>query len=259
MPGCPGLLIAQELAIEPSPTFPFLESQCQRAQLGANFHLAREDLPFARPCLACGVGGVYRRANLLCQMRNRADFRFFVSRFAAPALGAVRLRARTPFGVIWGVFTSGQDFGCHGLHAQSQGLGAAGMPGPCGKPLVARPGTVPGLTASALSGGQAEPVPRFAFLPVWAGAIGAIPAGSFPIASLTRGGDTSASAAGQLALFGSTLAPALSGSKLSPVLSGSRLVPALSSSWDRGCAPGAPYADGDSPSGTEKALEAWKS
>jgi len=42
-PNCLGL------AIEPSPTFPFLESQCQRAQLGVNFHLAREAQPPARP------------------------------------------------------------------------------------------------------------------------------------------------------------------------------------------------------------------
>src|SRR5215831_1855599 len=81
LPDCSGLPIARELAIEPPPTFPFLESQCQRAQLGANSHLAREATPSARPCLTRGVGGVYRRANLLCQMRNRADFRFFVSRF----------------------------------------------------------------------------------------------------------------------------------------------------------------------------------
>jgi hypothetical protein len=84
LPDFSGLLIAQELAIEPPPTFPFLESQCQRAQLGANFHLAREATPFARPCLTSGVGGVYRRVNLLCQMRNRGEFRFFVNRFAHP-------------------------------------------------------------------------------------------------------------------------------------------------------------------------------
>src|SRR6185369_1979792 len=81
-PDFSGHLIAQVLAIEPSPTFPFLESQCQRAQLGANFHLAREATPPARACLTSGVGGVYRRADLLCQMRNRREFRFFVNRFA---------------------------------------------------------------------------------------------------------------------------------------------------------------------------------
>src|SRR3974390_3549576 len=36
-------------ATEPPPTFPFLESQCQRAVSGTNFHHAREATPPARP------------------------------------------------------------------------------------------------------------------------------------------------------------------------------------------------------------------
>jgi len=36
------------VAIEPPPTFPFLESQCQRAPLDVNFHHAREATPPAR-------------------------------------------------------------------------------------------------------------------------------------------------------------------------------------------------------------------
>ena len=48
---------------------------------GANFHLAREATPPARAGLGGGVGGVYRRASKLCQMRNRLKFRFFVNDF----------------------------------------------------------------------------------------------------------------------------------------------------------------------------------
>jgi hypothetical protein len=44
------------LAIEPPPTFPFLESQCQRAPLDVNFYHAREATPIARQ-VARGVGG----------------------------------------------------------------------------------------------------------------------------------------------------------------------------------------------------------
>ena len=75
--------LAIKLAIEPPPTFPFLESQCQRALLSVNFHHAREAIPPARQSLTGGVGAVYRRAFLPCQMRNERKFCFFVSSFAS--------------------------------------------------------------------------------------------------------------------------------------------------------------------------------
>ena len=42
LPDCSGLPIARELAIEPPPTFPFLESQCQRAAFEREFFILPE-------------------------------------------------------------------------------------------------------------------------------------------------------------------------------------------------------------------------
>jgi hypothetical protein len=53
-----------QAGIEPPPTFPFLESQCQRAISGANFNSARTLPPFARtvlrPAWAAYIGGQFR-------------------------------------------------------------------------------------------------------------------------------------------------------------------------------------------------------
>jgi len=157
LPDFSGHLIAQVLAIEPSPTFPFLESQCQRAQLGANFHLAREALPLARPCLTSGVGGVYRRVNLLCQIRIDANFAFFrtASEKASHTLAAcANARRRAAYGRHLHLIK-------HVPHRSGQ----------CPDLLCAfcdRPSAEPGssgvlaLSASARGGGHGEPVPRFA-------------------------------------------------------------------------------------------------
>ena len=75
--------LSPDVAIKPPPTFPFLESQCQRANSDVNFHHAREATPPARQCPAGGVGAVYRRVLLPCQTGNRAVFAFF-TRVAEP-------------------------------------------------------------------------------------------------------------------------------------------------------------------------------
>ena len=75
--------LSPDVAIKPPPTFPFLESQCQRAFSDVNFHLARETTPPARQGPAGGVGAVYRRVLLPCQTGNRAAFAFFGARRAA--------------------------------------------------------------------------------------------------------------------------------------------------------------------------------
>src|SRR5690349_3752398 len=77
--------LASDVATEPPPTFPFLESQCQRALSDVNFHHAREATPPARQCPAGGVDGVYRRVFLPCQTGNRAVFAFFYRRRSTTA------------------------------------------------------------------------------------------------------------------------------------------------------------------------------
>src|SRR6476620_9430206 len=77
--------LASDVATEPPPTFPFLESQCQRAISDVNYHHAREATPPARQCPAGGVGAVYRRGFLPCQTGNRAGFAFFCRHRAEPA------------------------------------------------------------------------------------------------------------------------------------------------------------------------------
>ena len=62
---------------KPPPTFPFLESQCQRAVSGTNFHHARDATPPARLCPAGGVGAVYRRPIGACQTEKNGKFVFF--------------------------------------------------------------------------------------------------------------------------------------------------------------------------------------
>ena len=158
MPDFSGHLIAQVLAIEPSPTFPFLESQCQRAQLGANFHLAREALPPARPCLTSGVGGVYRRATLRCQIRNRREFRFFVSRFAGASQGLAA------YANTWRPVAYGRRL--HLIkHVSRTTIQRSDLVCACCDRRDAEPGSSGVLGfSSARSGGQGEPVPRFALL-----------------------------------------------------------------------------------------------
>jgi hypothetical protein len=94
-----------ELAIEPPPTFPFLESQCQRAHFGVNFHHARKTTPPARSSPTGGVGAVYRRAVSPCQMRNFEFFAFF--REASDRLCRLGVRRRehsSPCGAQRGSF-----------------------------------------------------------------------------------------------------------------------------------------------------------
>lgn len=64
-------------ATEPPPTFPFLDSQCQRAVSGTKFHHARDATPPARRSPAGGVGGVYRRVVFPCQTVKRLKIRNF--------------------------------------------------------------------------------------------------------------------------------------------------------------------------------------
>ena len=92
-------------AIEPPPTFPFLESQCQRADSSANFHSARTLQPSARSVLrpawagyigghVCPVKPVFRP---LCAFSKPRFFKLFrgpcgssFARFRSPHMGARR-------------------------------------------------------------------------------------------------------------------------------------------------------------------------
>src|SRR5262245_48932011 len=74
-----------DVATEPPPTFPFLESQCQRAVSDVNFHHAREATPPARHCPAGGVGAVYRRGLPACQTGIARYLHFFARIASRPA------------------------------------------------------------------------------------------------------------------------------------------------------------------------------
>jgi hypothetical protein len=76
-----------DVATEPPPTFPFLESQCQRANPDVNFNHARAATPPARQCPASGVGGVYRRGSLPCQTPNGGFPHFICGPFARVVAG----------------------------------------------------------------------------------------------------------------------------------------------------------------------------
>ena len=54
-------------ATEPPPTFPFLESQCQRAAFRREFSFWQRSNTARKASPAGGVGAVYRGANRLCQ------------------------------------------------------------------------------------------------------------------------------------------------------------------------------------------------
>jgi hypothetical protein len=74
--------LASAWLAEPPPTFPFLESQCQRAALSANFHSARDETPPARSGPTGGearcIGGCLRTVK-----RNLCRFcAFFSAAFA---------------------------------------------------------------------------------------------------------------------------------------------------------------------------------
>src|SRR6185437_7893255 len=62
---------------EPPPTFPFLESQCQRAAKSVNFHSARDETPPARLRPNGRRGVVYRGASWDCQTYFGPIFSFF--------------------------------------------------------------------------------------------------------------------------------------------------------------------------------------
>jgi len=62
-------------ATEPSPTFPFLESQCQRAVFRREFSFWQRNNTACKASPASGVGAVYRGANRLCQTLKTKKFR----------------------------------------------------------------------------------------------------------------------------------------------------------------------------------------
>ena len=77
-------------ATEPPPTFPFLESQCQRAALRHELSLCQRSNAARKNVPAGGVEGVYREAVRACQTGNGPRFGFF----AAPLpTGSVMLSA----------------------------------------------------------------------------------------------------------------------------------------------------------------------
>jgi hypothetical protein len=57
-------------ATEPPPTFPFLESQCQRAAFRREFSFWQRSDTARKASPAGGVGAVYRGANRLCQTQK---------------------------------------------------------------------------------------------------------------------------------------------------------------------------------------------
>jgi hypothetical protein len=64
-------------ATEPPPTFPFLESQCQRAPLKANFHSSRDgNRPQDRQAIG-RRGAVYRGLDFPCQTVNALNLQIF--------------------------------------------------------------------------------------------------------------------------------------------------------------------------------------
>ena len=62
-------------ATEPPPTFPFLESQCQRAAFRREFSFWQRSDTARKASPAGGVGAVYRGANRLCQTLKTKLFR----------------------------------------------------------------------------------------------------------------------------------------------------------------------------------------
>jgi hypothetical protein len=72
--------LTSRAATEPPPTFPFLESQCQRATPKANLHSTRDGTPPARRGPTGGVGAVYRGLVFPSQTVNPLIFRIFLTR-----------------------------------------------------------------------------------------------------------------------------------------------------------------------------------
>src|SRR5258708_7125827 len=77
---------------KPPPTFPFLESQCQRAPPEAKFHFARNGTPLASKVPASGVGAGYMRQVLPCQTQIAI---YFPRLWTAEILGNRTGRSRT--------------------------------------------------------------------------------------------------------------------------------------------------------------------
>jgi len=68
------IAFAMRDATEPSPTFPFLESQCQRAAFRREFSFWQRSNTARKASPAGGVGAVYRGANRLCQTLKTKKF-----------------------------------------------------------------------------------------------------------------------------------------------------------------------------------------
>ncbi len=69
----PGFDLATEImrvATEPPPTFPFLESQCQRAAFQREFSFWQRSNTARKASPAGGVGAVYRGADPRCQTQK---------------------------------------------------------------------------------------------------------------------------------------------------------------------------------------------
>ena len=148
--------------------------------------------------LTGGVGAVYRRVNLPCQMRNGRKFRFFVSSFAWLPSCAMQ-RTNSGASALWWRKNRRQGLPTGG-EAPGGAFAANGF--------EVLPGTgVGGTTRASLRwGGQLDPVPTA--LPVCKGGDGGAMPGGAATAGPRATGETAVPrfAAGQLLPLGRTVA-----------------------------------------------------